>query len=218
MTYALFIDDERYPPDDSRQWAIARCLADVGNVVRQHGSPAFISFDHDLGETTASGFEIAKALVDADIDARDGAVRAELPFVFRPGFMFDVHSQNPVGAENIRRYLENYLAFLEQDETSNTDLFVLTCALWGTHVVGDAQTQASGFAADVVGDVVLGFYGSAVADMEKLVFAKDRQPKELDSGQICDSCIRALEQDGVLQRANEPQPVFGDGTRRVTEE
>ena len=60
-----------------------------------------ISFDHDLGEEF-SGYDCAKYLVDYCLDR-------QLPL---PDFA--VHSQNPVGKENIERLLNN---FKEQQKT-----------------------------------------------------------------------------------------------------
>jgi hypothetical protein len=102
--YSLFIDDERFPPrNDNRDWKIARDWEDVMMCLRIHGMPGYISFDHDLGEDEHTGYDIAKFLVDMDMN-NDG------DFYLPDDFSFYVHSQNPVGAENIQRYLDNYLS------------------------------------------------------------------------------------------------------------
>ena len=101
--YKLFIDDERFPPDDGGNWVIARTLDETKAVVAERGFPAFISFDHDLGLNTASGHEIAWWIVNTDL---------ELSGVLIPQqFDFYVHSQNPVGAGNIEALLREYLRF-----------------------------------------------------------------------------------------------------------
>lgn len=108
MTYSLFIDDERLPPVDGKVWRIARNLAEVASTLGAFGPPKFISFDHDLGEKEPTGYEIAKKLVAGDLGELDGtAFEGGLP----SDFSFFVHSQNPVGAENIRAFLDNYLSF-----------------------------------------------------------------------------------------------------------
>ncbi len=90
MNWKLFLDDERYPVDNT--WVIARNVDDAIWYVTNYGMPSFISFDHDLGPFKQSGMDLAKWLVgyimdnDVNID----------------NFEFYVHSQNPVGAENIR--------------------------------------------------------------------------------------------------------------------
>jgi hypothetical protein len=102
--YSLFIDDERFPPQDRKNWVIARNWENVMMSLRMHGMPGFISFDHDLGDDTHSGMDIAKFLVNLDIDGEDD-------FKLPPEFDFYVHSQNPVGKENIEKYLRQYLEF-----------------------------------------------------------------------------------------------------------
>lgn len=101
MTYKLFIDDERYPADncDPAEWVIARSFADVKRVISVHGWPLFISFDHDLGEREPSGKDIANWIVDCDMNSN----------VLDKEFSFTVHSQNPVGAQNIEMFLGQYL-------------------------------------------------------------------------------------------------------------
>jgi len=108
MTYPLFIDDERFPPDDGQAWQIARSLSEVRKVIENFGPPNFISFDHDLGDEEPTGYDIAKKFVAGDL--------GELPrTAFARGlptdFSFFVHSQNPVGEENIRMFLNRYLSF-----------------------------------------------------------------------------------------------------------
>ena len=69
--------------------------------VQNHGVPALISFDHDLGgEDTAMNF--VRWLIDLDLD-----INGSIP----EDFSFEIHSQNPVGALNIRTLLESYLAW-----------------------------------------------------------------------------------------------------------
>jgi hypothetical protein len=116
MTYNLFIDDERNPihvkwgswqdqalyRDD--EWIIARNWNEVLELVVSLGFPNMISFDHDLGDDEITGYEIAQKLANMVMDGT-----AELP----AGFEFRVHSKNPVGGENIRRYMENFLKHME---------------------------------------------------------------------------------------------------------
>lgn len=60
-----------------------------------------ISFDHDLGGDDTA-MVVVKRLIELDMDA-DGS------FIPRD-FTFHVHSANPVGGENIRALLAQYLA------------------------------------------------------------------------------------------------------------
>lgn len=101
--YSLFIDDERFPPkNDGHNWIIARDYEDVMMMLRIHGMPGFISFDHDLGDGIPTGYDIAKTLVELDMDG-------DLDFRWPDDFSFYVHSRNPVGKANIEHYLNNYL-------------------------------------------------------------------------------------------------------------
>lgn len=106
----LFIDDERLPPDDGREWFVARNMGEVIDYIQAFGIPRYISFDHDLGDMLAlddngiplgNGYTIAKYLVYLDMYSKE--------YKFPSDFSFYVHSQNPIGAENIRCYLNNYL-------------------------------------------------------------------------------------------------------------
>jgi hypothetical protein len=97
--YKLFIDDERFPPDDSTSWLIARSMDEVQAIFQSHGAPSFISFDHDLGDKVPSGHDITKWIVEQDMDHN----------ILPDDFHFYVHSQNPVGVQNIEGYLNGYL-------------------------------------------------------------------------------------------------------------
>lgn len=94
----MFLDDERFPIGDD--WFICRSFDEAVHFINRNGCPDFISFDHDLGDDSFSGYEFARWLVDQDLD-QGGFIPSN--------FQFYVHSQNPVGAENIRKYLSNYL-------------------------------------------------------------------------------------------------------------
>lgn len=98
-SYRLFLDDERYPtkPD----WFIARTSYDAIHALENFGVPYEIAFDHDLGGSDTAMVFI-NALENYLIDSGTG-----LP----PAFQFTVHSQNPVGAENIRQRMENLIEY-----------------------------------------------------------------------------------------------------------
>lgn len=101
--YSLFIDDERDPPgNDGRVWVVARDWEDVMMAFRIHGMPGYVSFDHDLGLDTHTGYDIAKFMVELDMNNDEN-------FAIPQEFGFYVHSQNPVGRDNIQKYLDNYL-------------------------------------------------------------------------------------------------------------
>jgi hypothetical protein len=84
---------------------VVRSIKEFKNIVwyaRYADIPiSYISFDHDLGsdcpETT--GYACAKWLVDFDMKHN----------ILTEDFTFNVHSANPVGARNIRMYMDQYL-------------------------------------------------------------------------------------------------------------
>lgn len=93
----LFIDDERMPPADQNNWLIARTYDSAIDILQKFNID-YISFDHDLGDG-GSGMDVAKWLVEYDIDND----------IIGDKFDFFVHSQNPVGTENINKYLGQYI-------------------------------------------------------------------------------------------------------------
>lgn len=129
MKTLLWLDDIRNPHIDNwlRDYAPQFSNGEGGvvwvknfdgfvNHIKNSGMPDMISFDHDLGEDIArekvnmgvnkkiarkqkkeakSGYDCAKWLVDHCLDN-------QLPIPH-----FGVHSANPVGAENIRKLLNN---------------------------------------------------------------------------------------------------------------
>jgi hypothetical protein len=99
MFWKLFLDDERYPI--TNDWHIARNFDDAVWYVTNYGVPYYISFDHDLGHPgNRTGMDFAKWFV---IHVTDNEL--DLP----NNFDFYVHSQNPIGAENIRSYMTQWL-------------------------------------------------------------------------------------------------------------
>jgi len=102
MDWMLFLDDERLPPEAMiYDYKIARSVDEAIELIKNHGCiPSYISFDHDLGDNTETGYDFTKILVNYDLD---GAY--ELPI----GFSYFVHSQNPIGKKNIETILNNYL-------------------------------------------------------------------------------------------------------------
>ena len=103
MTYAIFLDDERFPAGDGDQInglpiVIARSFDEAVDLIKTQGWPDMVMFDHDLG-IGPSGYDFAKWMVEYDLD------NGGMP----DNFKYDIHSQNPVGAKNIKTYLDSYL-------------------------------------------------------------------------------------------------------------
>jgi hypothetical protein len=114
MKKYLFLDDERIPRDvnwiridKSAPWEIVRSYDEAVAWVQTNGFPDIISFDHDLGDSHyygnfsdgKTGYDFAKWLIEHDMNTN----------TMPDDFIFTVHSMNPAGAENIRRYIFNYL-------------------------------------------------------------------------------------------------------------
>ena len=118
MKYKLYLDDIRYPDTDP-EWRIARSYHDAIWYCQAYGLPCHIAFDHDLADVRYdtskldfimdtvingcpreyTGLDFAKWfcewVMDNDIDLTE--------------FTWEVHSANPVGAENIRNYMNSFI-------------------------------------------------------------------------------------------------------------
>ena len=131
MNKKLFLDDVRqvrdacyYMPNPKvywdEGWDIVRNYVEFVDYINKNGLPELVSFDHDLADihyevdfqdwndNTAdqlgveeTGLDCAKWLVDY----------CEKNSLKLPEFL--VHSANPVGRTNIRKYLENAKKHLE---------------------------------------------------------------------------------------------------------
>lgn len=114
--YNLFIDDERDPinvkwgsyeeQDHYRygEWIITRNWYETLEILVTYGLPHTISFDHDLGDGTPNGYEIAKKISELVMDGG---------YKIPKNFKFYVHSKNPVGKANIESYMNNFLTHMK---------------------------------------------------------------------------------------------------------
>ena len=109
MSYILFLDDIRDPPDRLAGAMIVRSFEQFSTALFRYGCPYCISFDHDLGpvDVNPSGLDCAKLLIELVLNGD-----LELP----ENFTYDVHSMNPVGAENIRMLMNNFLKHMERKD------------------------------------------------------------------------------------------------------
>lgn len=87
----LWIDDKRDPPDDS--WTVARNSDEALDKIYEEPIEQ-ISFDHDLGEDSKNGLEIAEMICFEGL----------MPHPSR----CSVHSANPVGARRIRNFIADF--------------------------------------------------------------------------------------------------------------
>ena len=98
--FRLFLDDLKFPPAKG-EWAIARSSREAIEMMEANGCPEFVSFDHDLG-----GPDQATAVVDWMVGKDLDAGGRWIP----DGFGYAIHSENPIGARNIKGKLDGYLA------------------------------------------------------------------------------------------------------------
>ena len=101
----LYIDDIREPKNEG--FIIVRSFEEAVNYMKENGIPEYISFDHDLGikengKLEKTGLDIAKWIINQDLNG---------DLVIPENFEFNVHSANPVGANNIKDLLNCYLEF-----------------------------------------------------------------------------------------------------------
>lgn len=112
MTYCLFLDDEREPNRRAMVYrkseiVICRCYHDAVNVVKERGFPIEVCFDHDLGIYEGNGHDFAKWLIDYLLDNN-----MKFPY----GFVYSVHSMNPVGKRNIIHTMDNAIEEIGEEE------------------------------------------------------------------------------------------------------
>lgn len=107
----LFLDDIRtiemvYDKSEEKDFDIVRTYDAFVEYIEDNGLPKFISFDNDLG------------LGEDGKVAQDGYAAAKW-LVYKSGLdlsclEYNVHSANPVAAEQIRGLLDNYIKFLKR--------------------------------------------------------------------------------------------------------
>lgn len=104
MNWKLFLDDERYPAKDTLEsnWRIARNVEDAMYYIKQYGMPELMSLDHDLGFMKLTGMDFVKRLVSYALDNNWRVLH---------NIVFDIHSMNNVGAENMRSYWKQATAW-----------------------------------------------------------------------------------------------------------
>ncbi len=101
----LYLDDVRIPaPVMGAEWVVVRSFHAFGQYLMNNPMPALISFDHDLGGFNKDwpGQEAPNGMAAAQWLVRYCMRKDLVP----P--LFTTHSQNPVGAENIRSLLNNF--------------------------------------------------------------------------------------------------------------
>ena len=108
MTWNLWLDDNSFDIESPNRHAPKGFTAAISSdqafrLIKNNGLPDYISFDHDLGgDDTAMKLlrRIEEEIFDGDIP--------------KPP-MYDIHSANPVGSENIRSFMESWFKAWEMD-------------------------------------------------------------------------------------------------------
>lgn len=130
MRYNLFLDDIRQPNEVANychpslasiyrklEWVIVRNYEQFVETVREKGLPDIVSFDHDLSEIhydpstwtesfrykEKTGYDCAKWFGEYIVDNK-----LKIPDIL-------IHSQNPVGKENITCYFSNFKKYYKWD-------------------------------------------------------------------------------------------------------
>lgn len=115
----MYLDDLRTPIEEFD--FVVRSYDEAISIIKKYGVPNFISFDHDLGVNNdgsllKTGYDLAKWLVNSDLDNKN-----KLPSDFK----FKVHSQNPVGKQNIISLLEGYLKYKHNSQELSNDPLII---------------------------------------------------------------------------------------------
>lgn len=94
----IFLDDEREPVETG--WTIVRTVKEAQEACRRGlAEITEISLDHDLGES-GTGMEFVNWLICADNSGEIGRLRDDVKF--------RLHTQNPVGRDNMAGTLSGY--------------------------------------------------------------------------------------------------------------
>lgn len=93
----IWLDDVRTPPDQT--WIWCRNSEDFLAITKYPPCIEHVAFDHDLGEDSLNGSELAGMLAERCIE-----------FDYCPSF--SCHSDNPDGKKNILSKMESLQRFL----------------------------------------------------------------------------------------------------------
>lgn len=114
--WTLFLDDMRVPADvrfyypPENEMVICRNYDEAVSAVEKRGIPNLISFDHDLADEhydgkeghEKTGYSFAKWFCNYVVQ-NDHTLPLD--------FGYHIHSMNPVGAENIRITMYNFMKY-----------------------------------------------------------------------------------------------------------
>jgi len=117
--YYLFLDDFRDPQIVSwidlplHDWTVVRSYKEFRDAIWNKGIPEFVSYDHDLADDHYGSMNHGGAIDYDNLTEKTGYDCAKFLCnecckrgIKHPDFA--VHSMNPVGADNIRKYIAAY--------------------------------------------------------------------------------------------------------------
>lgn len=105
MTWKLYLDDLRAPPDGS--WTVARSVQAAWHHIREYGLPLEMSLDHDLGEAMCDAPVLLHSIIEAYLDANE--IFGDPRFLGAKAIGIHVHSANPRGVENLQGLWASFL-------------------------------------------------------------------------------------------------------------
>lgn len=134
MSYKLFLDDVRDPNECVKymhkrignqntiyledDWVIAKDYNEFVKTIKENGWPDVVSFDHDLAD---EHYDIGKMDDETEYNALYNGFEEKTGYdavIWLCGYHEEdlepfpqcfIHTQNPVGYQNIKSYIENYL-------------------------------------------------------------------------------------------------------------
>ena len=100
----LWLDDLRKVPEDTEEehYECARTFFEFKSWITTNGMPDVMDLDHDLGTSMMTGMDCLKFAISTHCENSD----MNLPEL-------RIHSQNPVGCENMQCLYNNYIKFLK---------------------------------------------------------------------------------------------------------
>jgi hypothetical protein len=101
MSYNIFIDPAKEPQRDGRKWQTARSTTAAAAIMKQLGAPKAISINYDLGKDEPYGADIARWLVQLDLNHN----------ILTNDVEFLIHGGSIVDATNMKLIINNYLKF-----------------------------------------------------------------------------------------------------------
>lgn len=106
--WKLFLDDERFPGKNVENTIIRRSSQEAIDLCLELKSfPNEIMFDHDLGGDDTS-IRFIRWMIGMLLDDQSGNFK--LPVDFK----YSIHSQNPIGAANIKSYMDGIIQEFKQ--------------------------------------------------------------------------------------------------------